>query len=160
MIRILALLLSSLLWANIALATDPFIISDIRVDGLQRISEGTVYNYLPLDAGDRLTAANTRSAIRELYRTGFFRDITFSHEGNILVISVRERPAIANVSIVGNKAIKDEDLLRVLFDIGLSEGEVFDRLVLDRLQQELVKQYFSQGRYAVSVDATQCSAQM
>ena len=152
MIRILALLLSSLLWANIALATDPFIISDIRVDGLQRISEGTVYNYLPLDAGDRLTAANTRSAIRELYRTGFFRDITFSHEGSILVISVRERPAIANVSIVGNKAIKDEDLLRVLFDIGLSEGEVFDRLVLDRLQQELVKQYFSQGRYAVSVD--------
>jgi outer membrane protein insertion porin family len=152
MIRNLALLLSGLLWANIALATDPFIISDIRVDGLQRISEGTVYNYLPLDAGDRLTSANTRSAIRELYRTGFFRDINFGREGNILVITVRERPAIANVSIVGNKAIKDEDLLRVLFDIGLSEGEVFDRLVLDRLQQELVKQYFSQGRYAVSVD--------
>ena len=152
MIRIPALLLSCLLWANIALATDPFTISDIRVDGLQRISEGTVYNYLPLDAGDQLTATNTRSAMRELYRTGFFRDITFSREGNILVISVRERPAIANVSIVGNKAIKDEDLLRVLFDIGLSEGEVFDRLVLDRLQQELVKQYFSQGRYAVSVE--------
>ncbi len=152
MIRNSALLLCCLLWANIALATDPFIISDIRVDGLQRISEGTVYNYLPLDAGDRLTAANTRSAIRELYRTGFFRDISFGREGNILVITVRERPAIASVSIVGNKAIKDEDLLRVLFDIGLSEGEVFDRLVLDRLQQELVKQYFSQGRYAVSVD--------
>ena len=153
MIRILVLLLGCLLWANTALAFESFVISDIRVEGLQRISEGTVYNYLPLDAGDRLTAANTRSAIRELYRTGFFRDIKLGRESNILVITVRERPAIANVGISGNKAIKDEDLFRVLFDIGLSEGEVFDRLVLDRLQQELVKQYFSQGRYAVSVDA-------
>jgi len=153
MIRILALMLGCLLWANTALATDPFIISDIRVEGLQRISEGTVYNYLPLDAGDELTAAATRSSIRELYRTGFFQDIQFARDGNILVIMVRERPAIANVQITGNKAIKEEDLKRVMFDIGLSEGEVFDRLVLDRLQQELVKQYFSQGRYAVVVDA-------
>ena len=152
MIRILALMLGCLLWANTALATDPFIISDIRVDGLQRISEGTVYNYLPLDAGDELNGAATRSAIRELYRTGFFQDIAFGREGNILVITVRERPAIANVALSGNKAIKEEDLLRVMQDIGLSEGEVFDRLVLDRLKQELVKQYFSQGRYAVSVD--------
>jgi outer membrane protein insertion porin family len=149
----LALLLGCMLWANTALAANSFVISDIRVEGLQRISEGTVYNYLPLDAGDRLTPANARSAIRELYRTGFFRDIELGREGTILVITVTERPAIANVAITGNKAIKDEDLLRVLFDIGLSEGEVFDRLVLDRLQQELVKQYFSQGRYAVSVDA-------
>jgi len=153
MIRILALMLGCLLWANTALATDPFIISDIRVEGLQRISEGTVYNYLPLDAGDELTAAATRSSIRELYRTGFFQDIQFARDGNILVIMVRERPAIANVQLTGNKAIKEEDLKRVMFDIGLSEGEVFDRLVLDRLQQELVKQYFSQGRYAVVVDA-------
>jgi outer membrane protein insertion porin family len=152
MIRILALMLGCLLWANTALATEPFIISDIRVDGLQRISEGTVYNYLPLDAGDELNGATPRSAIRELYRTGFFQDIAFGREGNILVITVRERPAIANVALSGNKAIKEEDLLRVMHDIGLSEGEVFDRLVLDRLKQELVKQYFSQGRYAVSVD--------
>ena len=152
MIRILALMLGCLFWANTALATDPFIISDIRVEGLQRISEGTVYNYLPLDAGDELTAAATRSAIRELYRTGFFQDIQFARDGNILVIMVRERPAIANVQLTGNKAIKEEDLKRVMYDIGLSEGEVFDRLVLDRLQQELVKQYFSQGRYAVVVD--------
>ncbi len=149
----LVLLLGCLLWANMALAFDAFVIADIRVEGLQRISEGTVYNYLPLDAGDRLTSANSRSAIRELYRTGFFRDIELGREGDILVIRVTERPAIADVGITGNKAIKDEDLYRVLFDIGLASGEVFDRLVLDRLQQELVKQYFSQGRYAVSVDA-------
>jgi outer membrane protein insertion porin family len=131
---------------------DSFVIADIRVEGLQRISEGTVYSYLPLNRGDQLTPSATRSAIRELYRTGFFQDIAFGREGNILVITVRERPAIASVNLSGNKAIKDEDLFRVLNDIGLSEGEVFDRLVLDRLQQELVKQYYSQGRYAVQVD--------
>jgi outer membrane protein insertion porin family len=140
------------LWATAAQGADSFVISDIRVEGLQRISEGTVYNYLPLDRGDLLNPANARSAIRELYRTGFFQDIKLSREGTILVISVLERPAIANVALTGNKAIKEEELRRVLFDIGLSEGEVFDRLVLDRLKQELIKQYFSQGRYAVSVD--------
>jgi outer membrane protein insertion porin family len=152
MTRILTLILGFLLWSGVSQAAESFIISDIRVDGLQRISEGTVYNYLPLNPGDQLTPSAARSSIRELYRTGFFQDIAFSREGSILVITVRERPAIANVALSGNKAIKDEDLRRVLNDIGLSEGEVFDRLVLDRLKQELIKQYFSQGRYAVSVD--------
>jgi outer membrane protein insertion porin family len=153
MIRKIAWVLACTWWVNLALAAEPFIIEDIRVEGLQRISEGTVFNYLPLDKGDLLTAANSRAAIRELYRTGFFQDIQLSRENNILVITLRERPAIAAINISGNKAIKEEDLKRVLFDIGLSEGEVFDRLVLDRLQQELIKQYFSQGRYAVNVDA-------
>jgi len=152
MIRTLALILSCLLWANTAQGADSFAISDIRVEGLQRISEGTVYNYLPLNPGDTLTPSNARASIRELYRTGFFQDIRLDREGSILVITVRERPAIATVSLSGNKAIKEDELRRVLFDIGLSEGEVFDRLVLDRLKQELIKQYFSQGRYAVSVD--------
>ena len=152
MIRILALILSCLLWTNAAQGADSFIVSDIRVDGLQRISEGTIYSYLPLNPGDELTPSNARSAIRELYRTGFFADVALSREGNILIITVLERPAIANVALSGNKAIKDEELRAVLFDIGLSEGEVFDRLVLDRLSQELVKQYFSQGRYSVDVD--------
>jgi outer membrane protein insertion porin family len=152
MIRTLALILSCLVWTAAAKGAEPFVISDIRVEGLQRISEGTIFNYLPLDRGDVLNAASARAAMRELYRTGFFQDIQMSREGGILVISVRERPAIANVALSGNKAIKEEELRRVLFDIGLSEGEVFDRLVLDRLKQELIKQYFSQGRYAVSVD--------
>jgi outer membrane protein insertion porin family len=152
MIRIFALLLSCMMWSAAAQGAESFIISDIRVEGLQRISEGTVYNYLPLNRGDQLTTANMRAAIRELYRTGFFQDIQFGRDGNILVITVRERPAIAAVNLTGNKAIKDDDLMRVLSDIGLSEGEVFDRLTLDRLQQELVKQYYSQGRYAVKVD--------
>ncbi|MEJ2384525.1 MAG: outer membrane protein assembly factor BamA [Xanthomonadales bacterium] len=152
MIRRTALFLSCLLWASSALGVEPFVISDIRVEGLQRISEGTIYNYLPLDRGDTLTPSSARSAIRELYRTGFFQDVSLRHEGSILVIDVQERPAIAAVTLSGNKAIKDEELRRVLNDIGLSEGEVFDRLVLDRLTQELVNQYFNQGRYAVEVD--------
>lgn len=147
-----ALVLVCLMWATSAFGADPFVIQDIRVEGLQRISEGTVYNYMPLDRGDTLNGSSARAAIRELYRTGFFQDISMNREGNILVITVLERPAIAAVSLSGNKAIKEEELRRVLDDIGLSEGEVFDRLVLDRLSQELVKQYFSQGRYAVEVD--------
>jgi outer membrane protein insertion porin family len=152
MIRIIALALGCLLWASAALGADSFVIQDIRVEGLQRISEGTVFNYLPLEPGDTMTPSVARASIRELYRTGFFKDISLRREGNILVIDVLERPAIANVSLSGNKAIKDEELRRVLDDIGLSEGEVFDRLVLDRLSQELVKQYYNQGRYAVDVD--------
>jgi outer membrane protein insertion porin family len=141
-----------MMWAAPLWGAETFVISDIRVDGLQRISEGTVYNYLPLERGDTLNASNARDAIRELYRTGFFRDIALKREGDILVIEVVERPAIASISLSGNKAIKEEELRRVMYDIGLSDGEVFDRLVLDRLSQELVKQYFSQGRYAVKVD--------
>jgi outer membrane protein insertion porin family len=153
MIRIVALILGALLWTQAALGADSFVISDIRVEGLQRISEGTIYNYLPLNPGDVMDAATARTSIRELYRTGFFSDISLGRQGDILIITVRERPAIAAVTLSGNKAIKEEELRRVLNDIGLSEGEVFDRLVLDRLSQELVKQYFSQGRYSVDVDA-------
>ncbi|MCF6225838.1 MAG: outer membrane protein assembly factor BamA [Xanthomonadales bacterium] len=135
-------------------ASTEFVISDIRVEGLQRITEGTVFNYLPLETDDRLTAFNTRSAIRELYKTGFFEDIQLSHEGTILIITVKERPAISEIDISGNKALKTDDLMVALRDIGLSEGDTFDQLALDRVQQELVKQYYSQGKYAVKVSST------
>jgi outer membrane protein insertion porin family len=150
--RILAILFCCLL-SGATYALESFTISDIRVEGLQRMSEGTVFNYLPLDQGDLLTASNTRSAIRELFRTGFFEDIKFSREGDILVITIKEHPAISTISLSGNKAIKDEDMMAVLRDIGLAEGEVFSPQALDRIQQEMVGQYYSQGRYAVEVDA-------
>jgi len=149
--RILAIILGCML-SSATLALEPFTISDIRIEGLQRISEGTVFNYLPLDAGDLLTTANARSAIRELYRTGFFDSIDLDREGDILVVTIKERPAIASISLSGNKAIKDEAMLSVLRDIGLSEGEVYSPLALDRIKQEMINQYFSQGRYSVSVD--------
>jgi outer membrane protein insertion porin family len=150
--RLLTLILGCLL-SGATLALEPFTISDIRIEGLLRISEGTVFNYLPLDTGDLLTSASTRSAIRELYRTGFFDEIAFESDGDILVIRIKERPAISTISLSGNKAIKDDVMLNVLRDIGLAEGEVYSPQALDRIQQELVNQYFSQGRYAVSVDA-------
>jgi len=151
--RILIILLCGLLPLKSALALDAFVISDIRVEGLQRISEGTVFNYLTVDANELLTASSARQAIRALFRTGFFSSIDLEREGDILVINVVERPAIAKISLSGNKAIKDEDMFPVLADIGLQEGEVFQPQSLDRIKQELVRQYFSQGRYAVSVES-------
>ena len=151
--RILIILLCGMFTANSALALDAFVISDIRVEGLQRISEGTVFNYLPIDANELLTAAKARQAIRALFKTGFFNSIDLDREGDILVITVTERPAIARISLSGNKAIKDEDMFPVLADIGLQEGEVYQPQSLDRIKQELVRQYFSQGRYAVTVES-------
>jgi outer membrane protein insertion porin family len=151
--RILIILLCGLFSIKSALALDAFVVSDIRVEGLQRISEGTVFNYLPIDANELLTAAKARQAIRALFKTGFFSAIDLEQEGDILIIRVQERPAIARISLSGNKAIKDEDMFPVLADIGLSEGEVFQPQSLDRIKQELVRQYFSQGRYAVSVES-------
>ena len=151
--RILIILLCGLFSVKSALALEPFVISDIRVDGLQRISEGTVFNYLPVDTNELLTASKARQAIRSLFRTGFFSAIDLEREGDILVIRVQERPAIAAIALSGNKAIKDEDMYPVLADIGLAQGEVYQPQSLDRIKQELVRQYFSQGRYAVQVDS-------
>jgi outer membrane protein insertion porin family len=151
--RIAALLLLACLAAE-AHAFDPFVASDIRVDGLSRISAGTVFSYLPIEKGDRVDRQRAGDAIRALYRTGFFRDVQLSRQGEILVISVVERPAISKIEIDGNKDIKDEDLLKGLREIGLSEGETFDRLQLDRLTQELTRQYNNRGKYNVSIKPT------
>ena len=151
--RILIILLCGLFRAKSAQALDPFVLADIRVEGQQRISEGTVFNYLPVDANELLTSASARQAVRALFQTGFFSDVALEREGDILVIRVQERPAIASISLSGNKAIKDEDMYPVLADIGLAQGEVYQPQSLDRIKQELVRQYFSQGRYAVQVDS-------
>lgn len=135
-------------------AFDPFVIGDIRIDGLARISPGTVFTYLPIEKGDRLDQARAAEAVRALYRTGFFRDVKMARQGEILVIEVIERPAISKIEIDGNRDIKDEDLLRVLREVGLSEGETFDRLDLERLTQELIRQYNNRGKYNVSVKPT------
>ncbi|SHL65820.1 outer membrane protein assembly factor BamA [Rhodanobacter sp. OK091] len=148
--RIAALILLASLSAN-AFAFDPFVVSDIRIDGLSRISAGTVYNYLPVNKGDRLTSDEAQRAIRALYQTKFFSDVEFDRDGDILVIKVVERPSIAKLTLRGNKDIKTEDLTKGLKEIGLSEGETFDRLALDNVQQELIRQYYNRGKYNVSV---------
>ena len=149
--RIAALILLASLTAN-ALAFEPFVVSDIRIDGLSRISAGTVLNYLPVNKGDRLTSDAAQRAIRALYQTKFFSEVEIDREGDIMVIKVTERPSIAKLTLRGNKDIKEDDLRKGLKEIGLSEGETFDRLSLDRVQQELIRQYYNRGKYNVSVE--------
>jgi outer membrane protein insertion porin family len=131
---------------------DAFRVDNIRVEGLQRVSEGTVYNYLPVNIGDRLTPQRTREAIRALYDTGFFRDVELRRDGGTLVVAVLERPTIDSFEIKGNKDIKTEDLSKSLRNVGLANGKNFDRSVLDEVKQYLTDQYFSRGKYAVRVD--------
>jgi outer membrane protein insertion porin family len=128
-----------------------FTISDIRIDGLERISAGTVLTYLPVERGDRLDLSRAKNAMRALYKTGFFDDVKLDREDDILVITVQERPAISKVTLIGNKDIKEEDLRKALSGIGLAEGEVYNRLVIDKVQQELTRQYYNRGKYNVKV---------
>jgi outer membrane protein insertion porin family len=131
---------------------DNFTVGDIRVEGLQRISEGTVFNYLPVNIGDHLDAQRVGEAMRALYATGFFRDVELRRDGNTLLVVVVERPSIAKFEIKGNKDIKTEDLTKSLRNVGLAQGKIFDRSVLDEVKQYLTDQYFSRGKYAVRVD--------
>jgi outer membrane protein insertion porin family len=136
-----------------AQAQDEFVISDIRVEGLQRISAGTVFNYLPVSVGSSLSPDDYPEIIRSLFKTGFFADVSLERSGDVLVITVTERPAIAELSITGNKDISTEDLEKSLKEVGLSEGRVFDRSLLEQVEQELIRQYYSRGKYAVKIDA-------
>lgn len=128
-----------------------FTVSDIRIDGLQRISAGTVFTYLPIERGDTVNQARIADAIRALYKTGFFEDVRMDRQGDILVVTVTERPAINKLTLEGNKDIKTEDLTKGLKEIGLSEGDTFDRLSLDRVTQELTRQYNNRGKYNVQI---------
>ena len=131
---------------------ESFTVGDIRVEGLQRISEGTVFNYLPVNIGDHLDGQRIGEAMRALYATGFFRDVELRRDGNTLLVVVIERPSIAKFEIKGNKDIKTEDLQKSLRNVGLANGKTFDRSVLDEVKQYLTDQYFSRGKYAVRVD--------
>ena len=133
-------------------ADEEFTVGDIRVEGLQRISEGTVYNYLPVNIGDHLNRQRIQEALRALYRTGFFQDVELRRDSNTLVVVVRERPSIESFEIKGNKDIKTEDLQKSLRNVGLASGKTFDRSVLAEVTQFLTDQYYSRGKYAVRID--------
>lgn len=137
---------------SLSVSAQTFTVEEIRVDGLERISEGTVFSFLPVEVGQRLTPSLARSSIRDLYRSGFFERVEIGREGNILVIKVEERPAISSVSLEGNDKIPTDSLLPALAEIGIAQGEVFDELAIDRIQQELIREYFNQGHYAVTVE--------
>ncbi|OGT77305.1 MAG: outer membrane protein assembly factor BamA [Gammaproteobacteria bacterium RIFCSPLOWO2_02_FULL_56_15] len=133
------------------LAAENFVIEDIRVEGLQRLTPGTIFNYLPLEVGDTYDDQISLEAVRSLFGTGFFDDVRLERDGNVLVVIVKERPAIGAINITGNKDIKTEDLMKGLDQVGFSAGQVFDQSKLDSLEKELRRQYFSRGKYGVRI---------
>ena len=133
-------------------AQDSFVVRDMRVEGLQRISEGTVFNYLPINVGDTVDRIRIQEAVRALYDQALFDDIEMRRDGETLVIAVRERPSIEDFTIDGNKDIKTEDLMQSLRGVGLARGRTFDRSVLDNVQQFLKEQYYDRGKYGVVID--------
>jgi outer membrane protein insertion porin family len=135
-------------------AFEPFVVRNFRVEGAQRIAEGTIYNYLPINIGDTVTEQRLREAGRAIFMTGFFQDFEFRRDGDTLVIVVLERPSIQEFTFKGNKDIKDEDLQKVLNEHGLTQGKIFDQSTLDELAQSLTEEYYGRGKYAAKVTPT------
>ena len=151
---LLSMLLSGLVTSVIAAPlSEDFTISDIRVDGLQRVSAGTIFSDFPISAGETINSERLASATKALFSTGLFTDIQLYREGRDLVIKVEERPSITKIVISGNKDISEDDLRDGLKKAGLSEGSVFKRVTLERLELEILRSYVAQGRYSASVDA-------
>ena len=131
------------------------VITDIRVDGLERVSKGAVYSNFPLDVGDSFDALSPERVpelVRSLYKSGLFDDIAIGQESTVLVIKVKERPAIADISFEGNKDIETDKLVEALKQAGIAKGQVFNRSVLQEMDRELEQQYFARGKYNVKVD--------
>jgi outer membrane protein insertion porin family len=144
--------LAALLFAASAAAIEPFTISEIKAEGLQRLDIGTVLSYLPLAPGDQLNDATSRQAIRALYASGLFQDVELERDGTALVVRVVERPAISKFEIEGNEKIGGDELKESLKQLGLADGEPFKRALLDQVEQELRRQYYANGYYDVGID--------
>jgi outer membrane protein insertion porin family len=131
-----------------------FVIRDIRVEGAQRTDVGTVFGYLPLRVGDRYDASKGTAAIKALYASGLFKDVRLEADGDVLVVVVEERPAIASIDLVGMKEFDKDQVKKSLKDVGLAEARIYDRSLLERAEQELKRQYLTRGRYSVKVTTT------
>ena len=136
-------------WAQ----ADSFVVDSIEVDGIKKISLGTVLSYLPVNVGESLELDRSPQIIRELYSTGFFDNIELLRRDNVLVIKVVERPSIAEVNFEGNDDIEDEALEQAMDGVGMSKGRIFDENKLEKLELELQQVYYSLGKYAASIDA-------
>ncbi|MCY4129440.1 MAG: outer membrane protein assembly factor BamA [Gammaproteobacteria bacterium] len=137
---------------SFALSNYSFEISDIRVQGLLRVTPGTVFNAMSIELGDVATPQTVRETVRELFKTGYFNEVTIKRDGDILLVEVDERPSIVEIEITGNKAVPTEALLEGLAAEGLKEGEIFKQATLDRVRIELVRQYVAQGQYTASIE--------
>jgi len=140
--------------AGQAVAVEPFTVKDIRVEGIQRTEAGTVFSYLPVRVGDTFNDEKAAAAIKALYATGFFKDVRVEADGNVLVILVEERPAIASVDFTGTKEFDKTQLTKSLKDLGLGESRILDKSLVDRAEQELKRQYLSRGLYGVQITTT------
>src|SRR4051812_39639927 len=149
-VGVLALALS----AVPAQAIEPFVIKDIRVEGIQRTEPGTVFSYLPVKVGDTMTDEKASQTIRALFATGFFRDVSIEAEEGVLVVLVQERPSIAQIEFTGLREFDKDTVLKAMNQIGLAEGRIFDKGLLDRAEQELKRQYLTRGRYGANVNTT------
>ena len=129
-----------------------FIVADVRLQGLQRVSAGTVFNIIPVSVGDRVDNVAVRQITRALFASGYFNDIRIARDGSVLIVTMAERPAIESIELDGNKAIESDALLEGLADQGLQEGEIFKQATLERMGLELERQYVAQGRYGASID--------
>ena len=134
-----------------AASAQVFTISDIRVEGIQRTEPGTVFSHLPFRVGDEYNPERGAEAIHQLYSSGLFRDIDLSIDGTVLVVNVVERPAVAAIDTNGIKAFDKDGVEKSLRDVGLAEGRIFDHSILERADQELRRQYLSQGYYGVDI---------
>lgn len=132
----------------------PFTVKDIRVEGLQRTEPGTVFSYLPVKVGETMTEEKAQAALRALYATGFFKDVRLEMENDVLVIYVEERPAIASIDFSGMKEFEPDTVRKVLRDVGMAEGRIFDRAMLEQTELEMKRQYLSHGLYAVQIQTT------
>lgn len=139
------------LFSTQVFALEPFVIKDIRVEGLQRTEAGTVFNYLPVQAGDVMSDEKATQAIKALYGTGFFKDVRIEADNDVLVVTVQERSAIAKIDFSGNKSFPSDKMTEGLKQIGISEGQIFDKSQLDRAEQEIKRQYLSTGKYGATV---------
>ncbi len=135
-------------------AEEPFVVKDIRVEGIQRTEAGTVFSYLPVKVGDVMTDEKTAAAIKALYATGFFKDVRLESRDGVVIVTVEERPSIAKITLSGIKEFSEDDLKNGLKQTGLAEGRVLDRALLDKAEQELQRQYFNRGKYAVEIKST------
>jgi len=133
-------------------AFDEFLVSDIRIIGLQRVSTGSIFNVIPISVGDKIDSRKSNDIVRSLFSTEQFDDIQIGKDGNTLILTVAERPSISAIDISGNKALKTEQLMESLDGVGIKEGEVYKRSTLEKVKSELVRSYASNGRYGAGVE--------
>src|SRR6267154_5667332 len=153
-LAVIACALATLAGAAFGQSFRPFVVKDIRVEGLQRTEPGTVFSYLPVKVGETLTEEKAQQAVRALFATGFFQDVRLEVDNDVLVVLVQERPAIAQIDFTGLREFEPDAIRKALRELGIADGRIFDRSLLDTAEQEIKRQYLSRGLYAAQVQVT------